>query len=351
MVGLGVVGDVPPNTLQPPLADGIHLRWASAADKAFPWYGYYLFRREHRPGKPVCFANGLRGLSAGPVGTTRLATAMAVAVSDEPLVLSDSFAPSGAVELELAGRTFVQLLLEPSWWARRMEVKVAIPKDAQTGPRRTCVDFRRGIESGPSPRTLEGATFAVVEGRERARPGIRAPGTVVRRWETTTGALSGLDCGAGLEIELPCEAAEVDILTSHDAEPPTFEALDERGRVVGRATSRQPVRVVETIRLRARGMRRVVVRCKQGGVALHELCFVCPGVRAAIDVDAFDGSTRLARRTASGQPGQVQTVSFELDRLTRVKVSGGLGALVDVCVVPVAQDARSGWAPVPKVGG
>ena len=48
MVALSVLGDKPPNALQPTLADGIHLRWASSREVGFPWGGYYLFRREHK---------------------------------------------------------------------------------------------------------------------------------------------------------------------------------------------------------------------------------------------------------------------------------------------------------------
>jgi len=50
MVGLGVKGDRPPSALQPQLKDGIHLRWAFKRELGFPWYGYYLFRRDHRRG-------------------------------------------------------------------------------------------------------------------------------------------------------------------------------------------------------------------------------------------------------------------------------------------------------------
>ena len=53
MVGLGVQGDSPPNELQPPLKDGVHLRWAFKRELGFPWHGYYLFRRNHRPGALV----------------------------------------------------------------------------------------------------------------------------------------------------------------------------------------------------------------------------------------------------------------------------------------------------------
>jgi hypothetical protein len=47
MVALGVEQDVPPNDLQPRLADGIHLRWSPAPALGLPWYGFYLYRHEH----------------------------------------------------------------------------------------------------------------------------------------------------------------------------------------------------------------------------------------------------------------------------------------------------------------
>ena len=45
LVGLGSAKDTPPNAEQPPLIDGIHLRWAFKRELGFPWHGFYLFRR------------------------------------------------------------------------------------------------------------------------------------------------------------------------------------------------------------------------------------------------------------------------------------------------------------------
>ena len=53
MVALGIKGDDPPKPpeqaaqVQPPLKDGIHLRWSFCGERGFPWHGYYLFRRPH----------------------------------------------------------------------------------------------------------------------------------------------------------------------------------------------------------------------------------------------------------------------------------------------------------------
>ncbi|MEY2564996.1 MAG: hypothetical protein QOH88_3189 [Verrucomicrobiota bacterium] len=54
MAALSVVNDQPPNSIQPPLANGIHLRFAFAPERGFPWFGYYLFRRLHTASDERC---------------------------------------------------------------------------------------------------------------------------------------------------------------------------------------------------------------------------------------------------------------------------------------------------------
>jgi hypothetical protein len=66
MAGLGVRGDVPPNAVQPPLPDGIHLRWSFLAELGFPWHGFFLFRRLHQPGRPVCLGQTVPSPEAWP---------------------------------------------------------------------------------------------------------------------------------------------------------------------------------------------------------------------------------------------------------------------------------------------
>jgi hypothetical protein len=347
MAGIGVVGDVPPNALQPALPDGVHLRWAAAPDVAFPWWGYYLFRREHRPGKPVCFSNGLTNLTTGPLAGVQLSTAMGLVRSDRGLVLTDDFPPTGRVELDLTGRTFLELELDPAWFARRVEVKVGFRRGTGTDePKRTCIDFRRRLESGENPRAVERTTFLVLDA-----DGGRAARTTVKAWATKKGELRGLDCGSDLEVVLPCPAHEVDLLVSAFAKPIDCEGLDKRGRRVAhaRTTGQGGPQVV---RLRGAAIHRVRLRAEGNEAALHELCFVCEDGSAAhspIVVTAYDDQALVASTTAAGQAGQVQTVVFELDRITRVKLSGGAAALVDVCVVPLGQDATRGWQALPNL--
>src|SRR5690349_14993322 len=104
MAALGVVGDTPPDTLQPSLDDGIHLRWARRQDLGFPWYGFYLFRREHMVGKDLCLSSVLRAASPGRWPSNRFATPYGELISEVPLAFIDDFPPAGTPEVDLSGR-------------------------------------------------------------------------------------------------------------------------------------------------------------------------------------------------------------------------------------------------------
>ena len=115
MVGLGIESDQPPNQLQPPLKDGIHLRWAFGSGRGFPWHGYYLLRRPHREEKLTCLSDFLKNpnfgnLQSGSLNTNSLNFANRQLISDENLVLTDEFypyidfMPNGLPEFDLEGR-------------------------------------------------------------------------------------------------------------------------------------------------------------------------------------------------------------------------------------------------------
>ncbi len=196
MVGLGILGDSPPNNMQPPLVDGIHLRWAFKQELGLPWYGYYLFRRLHRKGKPLCLSSVTTGLSAGPFSDKTLNTTYGEIKSNENLFLTDDFPPGGAVEFDLENRRYLSF--------------------------------------------------------------------------TPSGG---------------------------------------------------PVRLVE-------------VR-----VGFHEM--------AKVEVIALLWDTPVTQTVVSGQAGETVTAILEFDAITEVKLSSAPAALVDLCFVPVSQEATVGWEPVP----
>ena len=75
MLVLGIEGDHPPPAAdQPALPNGIHCRWLFAPERGFPWYGFYLFRRESQPRQPRCLSLELRRFRPGPLQSGRLAT-------------------------------------------------------------------------------------------------------------------------------------------------------------------------------------------------------------------------------------------------------------------------------------
>jgi hypothetical protein len=205
MIGLGVQGDSPPNSVQPPLVDGVHLRWAFKRDLGFPWYGFYLFRRPHQPGKLVCLSPTLQGLAAGPTGSSHLTTPVGEISSDQNLVLSNNFPPSGAPELDLAGRRYLRLTLPAGEVAYRAEVRAGF------------------------------------------RPGQ----------------------------------------ASH---------------------ARQP----------------------------------------SVTVTALLGDQPVGRVVVSGQPGQTATANLAFDAISTIELTSGPAALIDVCYVPVSQNAAAGWAVIPE---
>jgi len=197
MVGLSVLSDAPSNPYQPPLRDGIHLRWAFKPELGFPWYGFSLFRRRHLPDAdtPVCVSQSMGSLSRGPQADKNLnIPSIGQFSSDTNLFLTDDFPPSSALEFDLDGRSYLHFT--PVETVHRVEVRL----------------------------------------------GFHAPTRVA--------------------------------------------------------------------------------------------------------VVALSGDTPVVQTSVEGAPGQMVTATLEFDAITAVELSAGPAALVDLCFVPVSQNARLGWQPV-----
>lgn len=130
MIGLGVSGDSPPGDHQPPLADGIHLRWAFAPSRGFPWYGFHLFRRPAQRGALVCLAEVLATLRQGTWPYPVLDTPLGRLSSESPLEFLEFFPPAEQVEMHLDCRRSLRFDLPAGEPARRVEVLVGF-----VGPR------------------------------------------------------------------------------------------------------------------------------------------------------------------------------------------------------------------------
>jgi hypothetical protein len=126
MVGLGVLNDQPPpNSPQPQLEDGIHLRWAFKPEKGFPLYGYYLFRRLHKKGQPIYLQNVI---STPTVSTKNIISfAQGQIISDKPLKLTDDFpfpGGDGIKEFDLSHREAINIQFAPDKIVRWVEVQI-----------------------------------------------------------------------------------------------------------------------------------------------------------------------------------------------------------------------------------
>lgn len=124
MVGLGVLGDQPPHPIQPILPDGVHLRWAFDPELGFPWHGYHLFRRPHRPGKPLCLASQWRRWAKEPPAGSTQSLKEGELRSDSKLALAPTSDPADPPGIDLRGRTYLRFDLAEGQPARTFQLKV-----------------------------------------------------------------------------------------------------------------------------------------------------------------------------------------------------------------------------------
>lgn len=351
MLALGTIGDSPPNTLQPPLDDGIHLRWSFEQSLGFPWYGFFLFRRHHRPGRPLCLSQYLARPPEPSAGEAPVATLLSTPLggisSDRPLSFTDDFSPPGQWELDLDGGSYLRLEFPSDQPARRVEVRVGFRPDGRESCRGLrCVDFlTRQVGQGPNPRIEKGGRFQVYD-----HAGNPMSHSRIDAW----GGRGGLNCGFALEITLPEPVPLIELKMSRFAEPPTVEAFEANGRSAGTVEMQATQGKPEPLRLMGAAITRVVVRARQNEVLLHELCAGRPegkgadDRRRAVRVTAFAEDCPVAEEWVTGNPGQVVTASLEADMIGAVSLTSGPAALVDLCFVPAFQDIAAGWEPVPE---
>src|SRR3972149_5605051 len=125
MVGLSVKDDQPPNSIQPSLVDGIHLRWAFKRDRGFPWYGYYLFRRQHGSGD---IQEKKLKLSHLQPGSTTMDSPEGQLTSDSTLILIN-FLPTNEIGLDMDGRSYLHFF--PSSLTYKVKVRIGFLQDTE----------------------------------------------------------------------------------------------------------------------------------------------------------------------------------------------------------------------------
>jgi hypothetical protein len=349
MTGLGVAGDQPPDHYQAPLTNGVHLRWGFRRELGFPWYGFYLFRRPSRSGRPLCLSAVTGGLSKGRTLGSKHHTAIGVLSSDASLVLTDDFAPSDQVEFDLEGRKFLRFELPEGEPASRVQLSV--------GFRRTCMSVGSFIQppvmlapgqtvTRPSPLTAQGVTVQVIS---------LTAGAEFRLVNTTAGSLLGLLCGSRLSIKLstPSDGVELLLTRANSETAPTVEAYNSKGKLLASAQMQSPFNQPETVKLKGQDITRVEVKQPvANSVYLHHLCadgIGGEGSQAKVKVTAYSGTTPVRSVFVNGQTGKVANTIVDADAIISVEVGTGSAALVDLCYVPVVQDATKGWERIPEL--
>jgi hypothetical protein len=344
MVGLGVRDDEPPIDLQPRLIDAIHLRWAFARDRGFPWFGYYLFRRPHENRGRRCLAAELPQ-ERDPAPSTNMATRLGVLDSDTPLTFTDTFAPAGRSEIDLRDRTLLRLDLPPSEPAYRVRVELGLH---ETGIEQVCIDFgalRPGLIANPLK--LQDTVLEVQDMRGERLPRLRIINHISDG--RAPGAGPALDVAGRLVATLPSPITAVEVELTAGARSPVVAAVADDGRVLARTVPDLDERTPRTVTLAAEtAFRTLRVEAAQGLVLLHRLCWRPRQGRIEIPVTAFDGPVTVAREVIAGQGGQILDATLTHDRITAVEIGGGPAALVELCAEIVPDVAQKEWAPVPN---
>ncbi|HEV8239547.1 MAG TPA: hypothetical protein VGS57_09280 [Thermoanaerobaculia bacterium] len=344
MLVLGIQGDEPVDPAQPPLPEGNHLRWFPSQDRGFPWFGFYLFRRESRPSRPRCLSIELRRLRPGTYPGSRLDVALGRLISVRPLVFTEQFPAADTVEVDLSQGGSLRFELPSGADARRVDLRIGF-RDAGPQAVRTCVDFRPlPLGIGPSPRTEKGVVFTT------AVPPISPviPLTAIEQWP---GSPAGLQTSRRLEIELPCPARRVDLRLTNRGEL-RIEAFRADGKRVALETVAAQALAAGIVTLAAEPITLVVVESPTIDPALlHEICFECPAGHdpdlQQVEVRGLAGDAVVAQANARGKGGEVAGATLEAAAITAVEIGAANAALVDLCVWPRQQGVTYGWDEVP----
>ena len=342
MLSLGLEGDSPPNNLQPPLPDGMHLRWAFEPARGFPWYGYYLFRRPASKGDPLCF-NRLWSKDEAGVATDRIGLNFGELTSDEPFTFTEDFPPAGIFEIDLGNREYVRYRTPPNEPIRLAQATIGFRAGEQgQGGTRECADFRRDKEQPvENPLNRQQAEFTAYD--EPGRP--RRRGRVV-----AMGGMVGWHAGRRAEIKLPCAARRVEIVVAHfnKSRPPKLAALDSEGNVLDQTAAGEPG--VQSFVLEGKNIAAVQIDAPENETIVLRVCWVCEDdrpnrrpPRTRIRVTARWQGLVVVSRQVTGAAGTVRQVQLSADAIDEIEISSGNAALIDLCVVPVRQGVTSGW--------
>jgi hypothetical protein len=319
MLALAIRDDQPIDPEQPPLIDGVHLRWMTLQELGFPWYGYYLFRRETNPRRKRCLGGAFAALQPRSGTSATLVTQVGTLSSAQPIVYTDDFAPQGRVEADL--RAPLRFALPDGVDTDSVEVTIGFRGREST---RTCVDFRTlGLGAGPNPRIERGAVFTV----QPVLVAAPAPEAAIEAW---SGVASGLEFTSPvavtyrLDVALPCNAQRVDLLLSNRA-PIRIEAF-ENGAATGTRPFDAGALTESKVSFSGQAITRLAIECSQlDAVLLHEICWACGTAPPPREIDVDFREWQPGQRPS---PLVEKEVVFTAERFAFDTVAAGAGMVV-----------------------
>ncbi|HZI47430.1 MAG TPA: hypothetical protein VFD75_06510, partial [Pyrinomonadaceae bacterium] len=358
IVGLGSAKDTPPNSEQPPLIDGIHLRWSFKRELGFPWHGFYLFRRVHDPGTLSWLSQHTGKLPKGPWSSNSIDTPLGRVFSDQKLFLTEDFPPPELVEFDLANRNVLGVVFPEAEPVRRVETRIGFrSRPGDPPPVKSTVSFL-GRPTGElnNPWDEQGVRFLAHDADDR----VLRPKNVIRSIQTDSGPITGLGCKFRLHIILPQPATFVEVTLTGAGRrnatdgAPTIEILDAAGTRLDIVAMNDPgSRSSETFLLTGAGIKEVVIDERlseieveqtdtQDRVILNKITFG-NGVVSDVRLTAFAGTTPVREKVVRGYAGRIVNERLEFEGMTSVEMTSAPAALIDLGTVPLAQGAKNGW--------
>jgi hypothetical protein len=364
MVGLGSAKDVPPNSEQPPLIDGIHLRWAFKRELGFPWHGFYLFRRVHDPGTLSWLSQHTGRLPKGPWSSNSFDTPLGRVFSDTNLFLTEDFPLPDLVELDLANRNVLGLTFPEAEPVRRVETRIGFrSRPGDPPPVKTTVSFReRPTGEIANPWDEQGIRFRAHE----ADDSKLRPKNSIRSIQTDSGTITGLGCKFRLHIILPQPATFVEVeLTGAGRRnatdgAPTIEILNANQTRLDIVAMNDPgSRTPERFLLTGTGITEVIIDERlsqieveqldsQDRTILNEFTFG-NGTVSEVRLTGFAGTTPVVEKRVRGYAGRIANERLEFEGMTSVEMTSAPAALIDLGTVPLSQNAKNGWTKLTGV--
>lgn len=364
IAGLGSAKDTPPNSEQPPLSDGIHLRWAFKRELGFPWHGFYLFRRVHDPGTLSWLSQHTGKLPKGPWSSNTFDTPLGRVFSDQNLFVTEDFPLPELVELDLANRNVLGVVFPETEPVRRVDTRIGFrPRPGDPPPVMSKVSFlKRPTSSGKNPLQEDGVTFETRDADDRTP----RPNWFIRSIQTESGTITGLGCKFRLHITLPQPATFVEVMLTGAGRrnttdgAPTIEILDANGTRLDIVAMNDPgSRSPETFLLTGTGITEVVIDERlseievekldaQDRTILNEITFG-NGVLSEVRLTAFNGTTPVREKRVLGYAGRIANERLEFEGITSVELSSAAAALIDLGTVPLSQGTKNGWTKLTGV--